>query len=122
MVDTAQRSGATPSTRASHLPEKLSIGSKRLFGDPRGRPSLRLTFDPLDHQRHAIVLRFESAAEPVTLAPPVHRHPEARTKRASKGAGPGPASFEGRFRGHLRMTGHTRAGAANKRFKLPENF
>jgi hypothetical protein len=48
MVDTVQRSGATPSTRASHLPEKLSIGSKRLFGDPRGRPSLRLTFDALE--------------------------------------------------------------------------
>src|SRR5580700_1131228 len=35
----------------------------------------------------------------------VIRHPEARAKRASKGDGPGRASFEARAaRGHLRMT------------------
>ena len=36
----------------------------------------------------------------------VSRHPEAREKRASKGDGLGASavSFEGRFRGHLRMT------------------
>jgi hypothetical protein len=34
----------------------------------------------------------------------VIRHPEVAAKRPSKGDGPGRASFEARFRSHLRMT------------------
>src|SRR5450631_2936943 len=32
------------------------------------------------------------------------RHPEVRAKRASKDEPPGPSPFEGRLRGHLRVT------------------
>src|SRR5262249_31382652 len=53
---------------------------------------------------------FRAACDPpdrgVVISREQVRHPEVRAKRASKDAAeaPGPSPFEGRFRGHLRVT------------------